>query len=427
MNINGSGALGDGNGLHDEGEIVIVGGGIGGLSCALALHRAGIKAVVLEQSDTLRAWGAGITLWNNAFSVLDVLGLGDRFRSMYINLLAWETLNSQGEVLAKVKFADCEGGPHDLRAVDRKVILEVLAGELPEGTIRFSSGVIGIKKSESRTGITELELQDGSTYSAKVVLGFDGINSYVASWLGLPKPQPVGHIGIRGMAVFPEGHKLDYTVRLFVGKGCRAAYIPASPTNVSWFFVWNDSPEGTNGQQMSKAEAMQHASTSFPPTLLSSIIDNTPQEKFFKYAIRHRLNTNGPEPLVNGTITVAGDAAHPCTPNMGQGGCMALEDGLILARKLHDALRPPPNTDQDMLKLPEHERIHRALVEFQYERHDRTNFISTRSYRIGRMIHTGWTVLDYFRDRFMIPLIVNKNKLLAHTLFDVGKLPGQSS
>jgi hypothetical protein len=52
--------------------------------------------------------------------------------------------------------------------VERKVLLEVLAGELPKGTIRFNSRVSGLKKSESRTGISEVELQDGSTYSAKV-------------------------------------------------------------------------------------------------------------------------------------------------------------------------------------------------------------------------------------------------------------------
>jgi len=53
--------------------------------------------------------------------------------------------------------------------VDRKVLLEVIAGELPEGTIRFNSQVTGIKKSETRTGFTKVELQDGSTYTAKVI------------------------------------------------------------------------------------------------------------------------------------------------------------------------------------------------------------------------------------------------------------------
>lgn len=53
------------------------------------LSRVGLKAVVLEQSDTLRAMGTTLTLWSNAFRVLDVLGVGDKFRTMYTNLLAY--------------------------------------------------------------------------------------------------------------------------------------------------------------------------------------------------------------------------------------------------------------------------------------------------------------------------------------------------
>ena len=62
--------------------------------------------------------------------------------------------------------------------------------------------------------------------------------------MGLPKPQPVGQVGIRGVAIFPEGHKLEDKFQLFMGMGCRTAFIPVSPTKVGWFLVWNDSPQG---------------------------------------------------------------------------------------------------------------------------------------------------------------------------------------
>lgn len=170
---------------------------------------------------------------------------------------------------------------------------------------------------------------------------------------------------------------------------------------------------------------MQLVSKSFPSTPLPFIINQTSLERFTKTTLRHRLNTN-PDSLVDGGVTVAGDAAHPTTPNMGQGGCMALEDALILTQKLYGALRSAPNTeDQETSKVvPEHERIHQALVEFQRERHERTNFITTRSYRIGKVMQTGWTVIDFVRDRFVIPLVLNKS-FMTHTLFDAGKLPGQ--
>ena len=62
--------------------------------------------------------------------------------------------------------------------------------------------------------------------------------------MGLPKAQPVGQVGIRGLAIFPEGYKLEDKVQMFVGKGCRAAYMPSSPTQVYWFLVWNDLSQG---------------------------------------------------------------------------------------------------------------------------------------------------------------------------------------
>ena len=172
-------------------------------------------------------------------------------------------------------------------------------------------------------------------------------------------------------------------------------------------------------EEQIKEDALQQVSKSFPSTAMSFFINNTPLERFIKSTFRHRLNTTS-EAFVRDGVTVAGDAAHPTTPNLGQGGCMAMEDALILTQKLYCALRAAPNTDQE---VPEHERIHRALVDFQLERHERTNFITTQSYRIGRMMQTGWTVVDFFRDRVLIPMAYSKTTFLAHTLFDVGKLP----
>ncbi|KAG0569744.1 hypothetical protein KC19_6G113200 [Ceratodon purpureus] len=431
MDYNGSGPRGNSDSLNHEEEIVIVGGGIGGLACALALHRVGIKAVILEQSETLRVEGAAIALWTNAFCVLDVLGVGEKFRTMFTNLLKKEILNSRGKTLTKVELADCDGGRHQLRVVERNVLLEVLAEELPEGTIHFNSRVVRIRKSETRTGITDVELESGSTYSAKVVIGFDGINSCVASWMGLQKAQPVGNVVIRGMANFPGGHTFENKVQFFVGKGTHTAILPSSSTKVFWSLVWNDWSEGwrnTSGEQR-KAEALQRASTSFSSTPMPFLINNTPPERFFKSTIRQRLNPD-PDVLVNGNVTVAGDAAHPITPDMAQGGCMALEDAVIITQKLYWALRSTPNADdqvQNQVQLTEHERINQALLEFHRERHERISFISTQSIKIGKLMLSGWSVINFFRDRFVIPVVVNKTSSLAHTMFDVGKLPTSTS
>lgn len=79
----------------------------------------------------------------------------------------------------------------------------------------------------------------------QVVLGFDGQNSVIASWMGLEKAQPVGQVGIRGMAVFPDGHKFEDKTYYSVGKGIRMAIVPSNATKVYWFVLWNDWSEGT--------------------------------------------------------------------------------------------------------------------------------------------------------------------------------------
>lgn len=97
---------------------------------------------------------------------------------------------------------------------------------------------------------------------------------------------------------------------------------------------------------------------------------------------------------------------------------MALEDAIVLTQKLHGALRS--DTEHD-----EQERIHRARVEYQTVRHERTYSIVARSYNIGRVMQSGWSLVDWFRDWFLVPRSLKKETFLTHTLFDVGGLPGQ--
>ena len=101
-------------------------------------------------------------------------------------------------------------------------------------------------------------------------------------------------------------------------------------------------------------------------------INNTPLEHFTKNTLRQRLNTRPSDSQVTGNVMVAGDASHPSSPDLGQGGCMALEDGIILTRKLHHALvldKSVSHEDQspDAKSTCESERIHKALLDFHAE------------------------------------------------------------
>jgi hypothetical protein len=73
--------------------------------------------------------------------------------------------------------------------------------------------------------------------------------------------------------------------------------------------------------------------------------------------------------------------------------------------------------------VAEHERIHLALVQFQQERHDRTYSLTVRSYKLGLVMQSAWSVICFYRDWFLIPKGMNPKHFLEHTLFDVGELP----
>jgi 2-polyprenyl-6-methoxyphenol hydroxylase-like FAD-dependent oxidoreductase len=96
--------------MHHEEGIVIVGGGFGGLFCAAALHKVGLKAVVLEQSDKLRSEGTTIGLFNNGMRILELFDLADQFRNIYFNNSKIEYLNQYGTRLTIMDLSHCEGG-----------------------------------------------------------------------------------------------------------------------------------------------------------------------------------------------------------------------------------------------------------------------------------------------------------------------------
>ncbi|KAF8364720.1 hypothetical protein HHK36_033304 [Tetracentron sinense] len=288
-------------------DVVIVGAGIAGLATALALKRVGVRALVLEKSDGLRATGAALGLYPNAWTALEALGVAHKLTSIY------------------APFTKSGDGP---RTVHRRALLEALAEELPIDTIRFSSKPISIEThTEEGSSITILRMEDGTIIKAKVLVGCDGVHSMVAQWLGLKAPVHSGRSAVRGLAVFPQGHGLNHEVQQFLDLGIRAGYAPLNDKELYWFVVFKSSPK--DEEMIGK-----------PELILKEVIDNFAKHcpQIFLEVVRHSdLSTVTWAPLMfrlpwalifgqacKGNITVAGDAMHPMTPDLGQGGCAAL-------------------------------------------------------------------------------------------------------
>lgn len=152
-------------------QIVIVGAGIAGLSAALGLHRLGIRSLVLESSTELRTSGFAFTTWTNAWRALDSLGVGDQLRGQHTKLVRASIYSIEGKEVGR-QVLDADG--HEVRCVQRKVLLESLERELPRGTIRFASKVVSVQDEESKSGnhLKIIHLANGDVIKAKVILVF---------------------------------------------------------------------------------------------------------------------------------------------------------------------------------------------------------------------------------------------------------------
>ncbi|KAJ4952904.1 hypothetical protein NE237_029736 [Protea cynaroides] len=408
-------------------EVVIVGAGIAGLATALALKRVGIRSMVLERSSELRTTGAAITLYPNAWLALQALGVAHKFTSMYSPLKKGYVINVANGATQEVSYTGINRTGYGPIAVHRRALLETLAGELAPGTIRFSSKLDSIQtvatNDKFSSSIAILSLDDGTVIKAKILIGCDGVHSVVGRWLGLMTPVNSGRSCIRGLAVYPQGHGFKHEFCRFVDQGKKGAYLPLTDKELYWFFTYTstlkDEKTATDPKLLQK-DIMENLANGFPPSFLevvqhADVATVTWAQLIFRYPWNLIFGH-----LCKGNITVAGDAMHPMTPELGQGGCSALEDAVVLGRHLAKSLLPNPNGHGQIVAVD----AARAIEGYVKERRWRVVGLIIGSYLSGWVQQSG----SGFFMKFLRDIIFYK--FLFHWVFDAhydcGKLPNVS-
>ncbi|KAL6902374.1 hypothetical protein ACP4OV_005250 [Aristida adscensionis] len=401
-------------------DIVIAGAGLAGLATALGLHRKGVRSVVLESSPALRATGFAFTTWTNAFRALDALGVGDKIREhhlLYERLVTFSA--STGEAAAKVSLKmQGKSGPHEIRCIKRNFLLQTLEGELPKGTVRYSCKIVAIE--EDGGGVKLLHLADGSTLRARVVVGCDGVNSVVARWLGLPAPIPSGRSAARGLAEYPAGHGFGPEILQFIGRGFRAGVLPCDDTSVYWNYTWYPSP--ADGDAEEDADKMRrHVLGKLRGARIPAAALDVVERGEMGGVVSSPLRFRSPLALVRGGIArggvcVAGDALHAMTPELGQGGCAALEDGVVLARCLGEAFAAGGGDGGGVGDG----RISAALEKYAGARRWRSIQLITAAYVVGFVQQSNNAVIKFLRDRFLSGLLAKT--LVAMADYNCGTL-----
>uniref|UniRef100_A0A0C9S1E9 TSA: Wollemia nobilis Ref_Wollemi_Transcript_25519_1577 transcribed RNA sequence n=1 Tax=Wollemia nobilis TaxID=56998 RepID=A0A0C9S1E9_9CONI len=405
------------DGCDEEFEgIVIVGGGIGGLSTALALHRFGLRSLVLERAETLRTTGAALTLMTNAWRALHYLGVADSIRRQHPQLQGAQVTSIPSgftKELSHTGPGKC--GNHELRAVQRSILLGTLAKELPAGTIRFNSKVVSIQQCEN-SSLKTIQLRDGAKIKAKVLIGCDGVNSVVAEWIGLQAPSLSGRSAIRGLATFPEGHKFENKVVQYWGDNLRVGFVPCNDKDVYWFITQKSHPHDSDIAH--DPERILEFSVEKLGDFPEPIIDIVKKSQIDTLTLAP-LCLRWPWAMLLGKLSkenvcVVGDAMHPMTPDLGQGGGATLEDAVVLGRCLGKALTA-------MNGLEDKKGIEEALNNFVEERRWRAFWLISGAYLTG-LVQQGYggVIMRFIRDKFLAKKL--SENILNQADFDCGEL-----
>jgi 2-polyprenyl-6-methoxyphenol hydroxylase-like FAD-dependent oxidoreductase len=354
-------------------QVVIAGAGIGGLTLAIALRKRGVNAVVLERASTLRAVGAGITLQPNAMRCLESLGLASKAQSAGCCMKTAAIRTYLGRVISSLDVASL-ATDHPAVGIRRSALQELLLSELPSDIILTSAQVATYSQSDNKVSV---QLKDGRTIEGSVLVGADGLRSAVREQLlGKSPLRYAGYTSYRGLVEMKKLPKIPEVCEYW-GPGSRFGTVPVGAEHLYWFATLN-APEGEREQSPLSTVETVFGTWADP---IPAIVKATNAEDVVRTDIHDRLPIRG---WSQGLVTLLGDAAHPTTPNMGQGGGMAIEDAVVLARC-----------------LSEESSVAQALAKYEQQREPRTRKIVEESWTLGRVAQWHSPVSRWFRDTTM--------------------------
>jgi 2-polyprenyl-6-methoxyphenol hydroxylase-like FAD-dependent oxidoreductase len=316
-------------------QVLIAGGGIGGLAAALGLAQKGIRSILLEKSASLGEIGAGIQLGPNAFHAFDYLGVGEAARGMavYIDqlrlmdaLTAEEICHVDLRDAFRSRFGNPYGVVHrgDLHGVFLRACRE---SDLID--LRVSSEVVGY---DQDTSSVTARLASGDRVTGSLLIGADGLWSNVRKQVTADGPPRVsGHTTYRSVIPteqMPEDLRWN-AATLWAGPKCHIVHYPLSGWKVFNLVVTyhNDAPEPVAGKPVSDEEVLKGFSHIHERA--QSIIRHGKNWKLWVLCDRDPT-----ERWIDGRVALLGDAAHPMLQYFAQGACQAMEDAVCLSHML---------------------------------------------------------------------------------------------
>src|SRR6185503_4647112 len=277
--------------------------GIGGLTAALALRQFGVEAEVFEQAPALLDVGAAIALWPNAMRVLEELQLSETIleKAGVIEEIRW--LDQDGFLINRVSIAKSAVALH------RADLQSTLLHSLPAESIHLDHSFVSYQQHNDKTIVT---FGNGNSVEADFLIGADGIHSDVrAQFIKDGEPVNRGYTVWRGISPAIPSLIPPPTAIEIHGSGKRFGIGPVGLVRLGWWAT----AHVPDTDDLSSLFAGWYR-----PVL--ELIEATPEKSVLKTSALDRAPN---KTWGDGRMTLLGDAIHPTTPNLGQGGCLAIE------------------------------------------------------------------------------------------------------
>jgi salicylate hydroxylase len=367
-------------------RIAIIGGGIGGLTAAVAMHQRNIEIEVYEQSAQIGEIGAGVSLSPNAIKAHRALGLeapivAAGFESDHQLVRSWNTGKIVSQVYRKGVYEREFGAPY--LSIHRADLVDILRRALPDRVFRLGARCVEVGTSAAGACA---RFADGTQIESDLVVGADGIHSAVRrSLFGQQAPRFTGSVCWRGLVpldAFPPG-LISTDLTLYMGPRSHVIHFMVRGGKLVNFVAHVESDAWTGEswtQECDRSEVTETFAGWHEPLihLLGSA------EHYYKWALHDR------DPLdrwSKGRATLLGDSAHAMLPHIGQGACMAIEDGYALAAMvaqmpddLGEALR-----HYERLRVP---RTRHAVLEARAR--GREMHLTSRWAQLKRNVKMAW-------------------------------------
>lgn len=358
--------------MPQEPFIIIAGAGIGGLCAATALRRRQHPVRVLERAPQLQAQGTGILLSTNAMRALASMGLDEAVRAAGMPLKSGQLRRHDGTLLQEIpleRVGERFGQPSV--AIHRSALLRLLAQPLDDA-LWMNAQVNGF--SQENTGVL-VHMQTRNDLAGALLVGADGLRSRVRTTLwGDSAARYAGYTCWRGVAdtaAMEPGTRMESW-----GRGLRFGAVTVGPRQVYWFAAANAPPGRLQSGEAGHAEVTGLFADWHEP--IPALLRATPAASVLHNDIYDRPPFL---PWGRDDVTLLGDAAHPITPNMGQGAGMAIEDAVVLASL-----------------VAQHGPTSSALRAYEAERYARTAQVVQNSWSLGRMAQASHPALCAMRD-----------------------------